>query len=375
MINITKEFELSDEGVVSFFLKDGDDGGKKCVASVNKMKKKAAEEAKKAAVALRRKEEALRRIEEIQRKKCISKGPRGSGCSRHSRGKYVSKCNRKHGGVIKHGAPFNPSCTCECNEGWVGSRCHIQFKQGSCRSVGTSSTADGVFYNIYDAGEFIYFEHQMRSEVHVLRRMAHPRISATAAVAVKVCEKKKKFGSSRGKCDIISLEAGNCRNGNRVNVRASENGKYNTRSLYGKNYQTKNTKVKFNGRNTITGPGVRMFTPGFWRYGWYHHQKGAGGCNRGGRCRSWNGCGNYGGYLNAYLTFKAPRDGRTKGTCGQFSGNRRRDSIMIAQSGRRNQWGRTMRDRYSVKAKDSFFKCGQVYDYAYNGHHIASNQV
>ena len=113
-------------------------------------------------------------------------------------------------------------------------------------------------------------------------------------------------------CDIISLEAGNCRNGNRVNVRASENGKCNTRSLYGKNYQTKNTKVKFNGRNTITGPGVRMFTPGFWRYGWYHHQKGAGGCNRGGRCRSWNGCGNYGGYLNAYLTFKAPRDGRTK---------------------------------------------------------------
>ena len=62
----------------------------------------------------------------------------------------------------------------------------MRYTTGYCRSVGDPhpNTADGVYYNVYDAGEFKYFEHpDSKTEVHALFRMAHPRIAATAAVA------------------------------------------------------------------------------------------------------------------------------------------------------------------------------------------------
>merc|ERR1711871_830866 len=81
-----------------------------------------------------------------------------------------------------------------------------------------------------------------------------------------------------------------------------------------------------------------------------------------------NGCGNFGGYLNAYLYMKAPRDGRTVGICGDFGNNRGRDvNELINSKGHRHhrQWSTTYRDKVTVKAADSFFKCGDVYDYSY----------
>ena len=65
---------------------------------------------------------------------------------------------------------------------------------------------------------------------------------------------------------------------------------------------------------------------------------------------------------------KAPRDGRTVGVCGNFGSNRGRDvNELINTAGHRHhtQWSTSFRDKVTVKAADSFFKCGDVYDYAY----------
>ena len=100
------------------------------------MKKKVAEEEAKKAAAARRKRRSFLQ-EELQKFSVVEsvypKGPRGRGeHDGHGKGKYVSKCNKKTWWCDKkHGAPFNPSCTCECNEGWVGNRCQntVQTRQ------------------------------------------------------------------------------------------------------------------------------------------------------------------------------------------------------------------------------------------------------
>ncbi len=359
----SKAFDFREGGVISFYLKDGeDDGGAVCHAKFEELKR--LEAAKMA-----RKQENYARKEH-----CNSHGPKtNGGCNGHGRGLYHASCDDEWWCDTNHSRPFNPTCVCQCNQGWVGANCEIRFTTGHCRSVGDPhpNTADGVYYDIYDAGEFKYFEHpESTTDVHLLTRMAHPSIAATAAVAVRVCEKPLKEGKgNRGKCDIISYEAPNCRNGNNPRIHVTEDGVCHPRNNWftsHQSYTTRNTGVRYHYPYTITGNNVRMYTPGWWQYGWYHHQKGAGGCDRGGACKSWYGCGNWGGYLNAYLTFTAPRDGRTQGVCGDFSGHSGRDYNEMIASGRRggSMWGKTARDKFMVSAKDSFFKCG-VLDYSY----------
>jgi hypothetical protein len=357
---ISKPFDLREGGVISFQIKDGpDDGGKVCNAQYEELKRLEAEKI------------ARKQAEFARRDRCRSHGPKkGGGCNGHGRGSYTSSCNDEWYCDTNHeNVKFNATCVCHCNEGYVGEFCETRFTWGHCRSVGDPhpNTADGVYYNIYDAGEFIYYQHpESRSEVHALLRMAHPRISATSAVAVRVCEKAVKFGKgNRGKCDIISFEAPNCKYGN-YKISVEEDGKCKGGNMWNRGYSTKNVNLRYDGRWNIYGPNVRMYTPGWWRYGWYHHQKGAGGCDRGGSCRSWYGCGNWGGYLNAYLSFKGPRDGKSIGMFGEFSGSSGRDYNEVIRKGRRShQWGREWRDKMTVKAEDSFFKCGSVYDYTY----------
>ena len=142
---------------------------------------------------------ARKQAEFARRDRCRSHGPDTSGgCNGHGRGLYTSSCNDEWWCDTNHeNVKFNATCVCRCNEGWVGEHCQTRFTWGHCRSVGDPhpNTADGVYYNIYDAGEFIYYQHpESRSEVHALLRMAHPRISATSAVAVRVCEKALKMG-------------------------------------------------------------------------------------------------------------------------------------------------------------------------------------
>ena len=376
---VSKVFDFSDGGVISFWLKDGpDNGGDKCLRDYTEMKKRFE------AAAARKKEE------ENRRDTCQNRGPEGKGCSGHGSGRYTSSCNSEWWCDTNHSRPFNPTCTCSCNSGWVGKRCEVRYETGYCRSVGDPhpNTADGLYYNVYDAGEFKYFEHpDSKTTVHALFRMAHPRISATSAVAVRVCENTNSDPAGLGKCDIISFEAPNCRYSN-YKISVTEDGKCHGGSqkspgkladspsskdigtnFWGKHYTTKNTKVRYDAQWNIYAPdGSRMYVPGYWRYGWHHHKHGAGGCSKNGGCRSWNGCGNWGGYLNAYLYMKAPRDGRTVGVCGNFGSNRGRDvNELINTKGHRHhtQWSTTFRDSVTVKAADSFFKCGDVYDYAY----------
>jgi hypothetical protein len=360
---VSKPLNLEDGGVVSFWLKDGpDDGGAMCKWDFEKLKKEHMEK------------QARRNEEKRRAEQCKNRGPKGKGCSGHGSGKYTSKCDKDWYCTKKEGGdriPFDPTCTCECSSGWVGEKCEIRFATGHCRSVGDPhpNTADGIYYNVYDAGEFKYFEHpDSKTEVHALFRMAHPRIAATAAVAVRVCENKLSE-KDRGKCDIISFEAPNCRYSN-YKISVSEDGKCNSRgNFYGHRYYTKNTKIHYNGQWQITAPdGTNMYTPGYWRYGWSHHQHGAGGCRNNGRCRSWYGCGNWGGYLNAYLRIRATYDGRSNGICGNFGGSRSRDSnVMFSSRGHRHhsQWSTSYRDKVTVKAEDSFFKCGDTYDVGY----------
>lgn len=359
---ILKPFDLTAGGVISFQIKDGpDDGGKVCKWQYEELKRLEAEKI------------ARKQAEFARRDRCRSYGPeKGGGCNGHGRGSYTSSCNDEWYCDTNHeNVKFNATCVCHCDEGYVGKHCEIRFTWGHCRSVGDPhpNTADGVYYNIYDAGEFIYYSHpESRSEVHALLRMAHPSISATSAVAVRVCEKEVKYGKGkRGKCDTISFEAPNCKYSN-YKVSVEEDGKCKGVNLYTRyrDYYTKNVNLRYNYPWNIYGPNVRMYTPGWWQYGWYHHQKGAGGCDRGGGCRSWYGCGNWGGYLNAYLSFKGPRDGKSIGMCGDFSGSSGRDYHEVIRKGHRSsQWGRDYRDKVTVKAEDSFFKCGNVYDYTY----------
>jgi hypothetical protein len=358
---VSKPLNLKDGGVISFWLKDGpDDGGAMCKWDYEKLRREHMEK------------QARKNAEEKRRSDCYNRGPKGKGCSGHGYGKYESACNNNWY-CTKEEEPkikFDPTCECSCNSGWVGKRCEIRYTTGYCRSVGDPhpNTADGVYYNVYDAGEFKYFEHpESTTEVHALYRMAHPRIAATAAVAVRVCQKKLKE-EDRGKCDIISFEAPNCRYSN-YKISVSEDGKCTQGNLWGRHYRTKNTGVYFHHPWDIYAPdGTRMHTPGWWRYGWSHHEHGAGGCRNGGNCRSWYGCGNWGGYLNAYLWIRAPYDGRTVGVCGNFGGNRGRDyNVMFNSQGHRHhsQWSSSYRDKVSVKAEDSFFKCGSTYDIGY----------
>ena len=123
----------------------------------------------------------------------------------------------------------------------------IHFQSGYCHSVGHEHdyTADGLHYNLYDAGEFIFFRHpESKVEVHTLQRMVTSSMAANAAIAVRVCEKPLKDAPNRGKCDTITIEAKNCHNG-RDTVTITEDGKCVEGNKAGIDYTTKNTKVRY----------------------------------------------------------------------------------------------------------------------------------
>jgi hypothetical protein len=361
---VSKPLDLRDGGVISFFMKDGpDNGGERCLKESTALKKGHAEAAEREA------EEKARRTQ------CESKGPEGKGCSGHGSGKYVSSCNSKWYCDKKNGRPFDPTCTCQCNSGYVGKKCEVKLQSGHCRSVGVSgqpATADGYGYNFIDAGEFKYFEHpDSNVEAHVLYRMVNKEVASTSAVAIRVCEHPLS-AKDRGKCDTITFEAANCATKGSHKVTVNENGKCVVGNKYGSSYTTKNTKVNFDGHHNLYAPdGTRLHISNTWRQGWWHHKNGAGGCTAGGKCKSANGCGNYGGYMSVWNTIKAPKDGKAKGLCGEFSGSQSKDENDLKKGGARpdKQPSAEFRDSITVKPADSFFTCGDYVDVGYTYSH------
>lgn len=351
----TDKIDGTNGGVLSFDLKIGDaDGEGNCQREYKKLvkaeedekrrieqeekykaeqaaKKKAEQDAKKKAEeakkAKKRAEEALknrRKQDEMNaQKKCLNSPP----CHGRGKGVYSSKCDKKTWVCTQR------QCKCNCNPGFLGSRCERRFSTGSCQSVGDPHprTADGMRFNVYDAGEFLYFKHpKVESEVHLLTRMAHPRIAATAGVAVKY------------KGATMALEHPNCQNGNTPRIHYQENGKCKKLN-WGSSWTAPNG-MRLSGRHIYTPDGIDIYTGGWFNYRWFK-----GPCNR----ASW---------LNVYVRFRAPRDGQSTGLCGSFGRGRSYDYNRIVRghgTRHRNQISRETRDREIIQAKDSFFKCGE----------------
>lgn len=357
---VSRPLDLRDGGVVSFFMKDGpDDGGQRCARVVTEMRKQHAEAAQR------------RRDEFARRESCASKGPEGKGCSGHGTGHYVSSCDSKWYCDKAGGRPFDPTCHCKCNQGFIGPRCEIQFVRGHCRSVGYGhpSTAEGFYYNLYDAGEFVYFKHpESKVEVHALFRMMNSHMAGTSAIAVRVCENPLKE-ADRGKCDTITFEAQNCATNGQNKVTVAEDGKCVPGNKYNKGeYRTANTNIVYNGHKRIyASDNSYINIGGTHRAGWYHDKNGAGGCTKGGACKSSYGCGNYGGYMNVYNNIMSPRDGKAVGMCGDFSGSRSKDQSDLMEGGARKHWqmGVEFRNKIKVTPKNSLFKCGDFVDPTY----------
>merc|ERR1711871_429165 len=262
-----------------------------------------------------------------RRNQCYNKPP----CNGNGRGIYRSKYIKMPGWKSYWSA--ESSCTCKCNPGWVGANCKTYMATSQCQSVGDPHplSLDGLRFNMYDAGEFLMFKHpQSPVEIHLLTRMAHPRISATAGIAVR-----------RGHT-VISIEQPHCGNGNNFQVRASVDGR--CRNIgWGRRWGWKDG-LYYNGGRYIYMRGVgNIYIGGWWRYRWWKGQ-----------------CGSaY--WLNVYVRIRAPRDGRAQGLCGTFRGNRNTDeNYLIQKRGQRrhHQIARKTRDENMVAAKDSFFFCG-----------------
>jgi hypothetical protein len=188
-------------------------------------------------------------------------------------------------------------------------------------------------FNVYDAGEWLWYKHpRVKVEVHLLTRMATGHIAATAGFAIK-----------KGK-DTIIVESPHCangRSGQNIKVYVKE-GQYCKTIGADSSYTTKNSKIKYSHRG-ITIDGFHAKVGGVWWYRWHGNY-----CNRH-------------GWLNAFLKIKGPKDGRSRGLCGPFNGNRGTDyRVMRSGHGHRGhgQWSTSYRESVRVPKSRSFFRCG-----------------
>ena len=305
----TKPFNAKEGGNVAFDISLGPENGNgKCWQTFQTLVAK-------------EKERMARKQKEFDEKlSCES----GKQCHGHGLGMYSSTCD-----VDWH---CKRSCTCKCNMGYMGTRCEKRFSSASCSSSGDPHpvSADGARYNIYDAGEWVWFKHpDVDVEVHLLTRMATGRIAATAGFAVK-----------KGK-DTVIVESPHCANGGgdvKIFIREGNTCK---KISSGARYKTKNSGIEYSGRSVrIDGFNARV--GGVWWYRWH------------------GGCGRH-GWLNAYLNIRAPRDGRSIGMCGPFNGNRGTDYNQIRNSGghrHHGQWSTSYRDAVRIPSSRTFFRCG-----------------
>lgn len=327
----SKPFNMKYGGAIRFSIKMGSENGTEwCKRDVKRLKKieeaKKREEAAKAKAREEAEKKEMRRLLEAKAKQSCESGRQ---CSGHGKGIYNSTCDNDWNCNSR-------TCTCDCNPGYIGDKCEQAYKTSQCQSVGDPHplTLDGLRYNIYDAGEFVMFKHpKVPVEIHMLTRMAHPRIAATAAVAMKNLKTNT----------VFTFEQPHCGNGWTPQFRVEKDGKCVDGAKYGQKFEMDG--LRYDGSKTIHGPlHMNIHVGGWWRYGWAQGSK-CGGA-------SW---------LNAYFNIRAPRDGKATGLCGAFGkGANGDDRELVHTAGHRHhhQISRHTRDRFSVQAKDSFFKCG-----------------
>ena len=332
----TKPLDITKGGLISFYLKDGpDDGDKGCMATTEVFRKK---EAKRL---------ARRQNETNGRDKCLNKPP----CNGHGEGVYSSNCY-KNGSWVQGARlakdeytchdPEAMSCTCKCNIGYKAPDCkssslpNTRDGYSRCRSVGDPhpNTANGVNFNIYDAGEFVWSRHpDVMVEAHL---MTVPRgsVAVNNGMSIRKCAGTggNKDGKMEGPCDTVSMV--------RCNFKLESGGKCMSKD------------------RSFTSPlGIKVTAHTISVDGWSIQYS----------------CG---GYMDSYLTINSPRDGKSKGLCGYYgkqgAGGDRKNGNFLASSGSRGAHHMTSRAFFNspltIKTgADSHFKCHSFPSPNFNG--------
>eukprot|EP00943_MAST-04B_sp_MAST-4B-sp1_P008074 g8074.t1 len=332
----TKPLDVTKGGIISFYLKDGpDDGDEGCKVTTEVFRKKEAARL------------ARRQNETIARDKCLNKPP----CNGHGEGVYSSNCYKN--GRWVEGArlakdeftchkPEEISCTCKCNIGYkapdckVGSLPNTRDGYSRCRSVGDPhpNTANGVYFNIYDAGEFVWSRHpDVMVEAHLIT-VPRGRVAVNNGMSIRKCAGKggNKAGKMQGPCDTVSMV--------RCNFQLESGG-----------------KCMKKGRSFTSPLGIKVTQNTISVDGWSIQYS----------------CG---GYMDSYLTVNSPRDGKSEGLCGYYgkqgAGGDRKNGNFLASSGSRGSHHMTSRSFFNgpltIKTgADSHFKCHSFPSPNFNG--------
>jgi hypothetical protein len=342
----TQPIDVSEGGVISFYLKDGpDDGDAVCKAKYKAMMKKEG-------VRIERRETERKLYDN-----CLARPP----CNGHGTGVYSSPCF-KNGkwveGAQKDSDEFkcfdknNTSqnvCTCKCATGYKEPSCLSLSKKNTndgysrCRSVGDPhpNTANGASFNLYDAGEFVWSRHpDVNIEARLVTRPAG-RVAVNKGFALRKCGggtwedgTLNKNGAMKGPCDTVSMYG--------CSFHLEEDGKCMSK---GRSF-TSRLGIKVTG-NTISVDG-------------------------------WSIQYSCGSYMDSYLTVKSPRDGKSVGLCGNYgsggAGSDRSNGQFLATSGSRGSHRTTSREFFegplTIKdGKDSYFTCGGFAGPSANGHY------
>ena len=310
----TKPMDIRKGGVISFYLKDGpDDGDYGCLATMKEYRRKEAARI------------ARMQNETIAKEKCANKPP----CGGHGEGIYTSSCFKKGRWVV--GARLakdeftchnytNQKCTCKCNVGYKLPDCKESSRPNNrdgysrCRSVGDPhpNTANGAYFNIYDAGEFVWSRHpDVNIEAHLMTRPAG-RVAVNKGMSIRKCT------------------GGAMEDGKTVNKDGKMKGPCETVSMINCNFQveTADGKCMSKGRSFTTKLGIRVTHNTISVDGWSIQYS----------------CGHY---YDSYLTINSPRDGRSQGLCGYYgkqgAGEDRKNGNFLSSSGSRGRHSMTSR--------------------------------
>ena len=214
--------------------------------------------------------------------------------------------------------PNMTSCTCKCNIGYKAPDCKESSRPNNrdgysrCRSVGDPhpNTANGAYFNIYDAGEFVWSRHpDVNVEAHLM--IPAGRVAINKGMSIKKCA------------------GGTMEDGKTVNKDGKMKGPCETVSMIQCNFQLESDGQCIpKGRSFTTKLGIKVTHNTISVDGWSIQYS----CGR---------------YMDSYLTINSPRDGRSEGLCGYYgkqgANPDQRNGNFLASSGSRGSHRMTSR--------------------------------